>query len=56
MEYYNYVGGGMKAHKYTKYVLVECNLFLRSPGKMKGCLVLIYIQVNLYMCEEIKKY
>ena len=46
----------MNPPKYIKYVLSECNSFLKSPGKIKGCLVMIYIKVHISECEEIKKY
>ena len=45
-------GEKMKTPKQINYVLFECNLFLKSPRKMKGSLVIIYIQVQFSECEE----
>ena len=44
-------GANMKPPKYINYALVECYLFLKRQGKMEGCLVMIYIQVQIYECE-----
>ena len=44
-------GTRMKPPKDTKYVLVECNSFLKSPIQMKSCLVIIYIQEHISESE-----
>ena len=48
-------GVRMKPPKDIKYVLVECNSFLKLPRQMKGFLIMIYIQVIISDSEEINK-
>ena len=48
-------GVRMKPPKDIMYVLVECNSFLTLPRQMKGCLIMIYIQVIISDSEEINK-
>ena len=44
-------GTRMKPPQDTNYVLVELNYFIKPPIKMKGFLVMIYIQVHIYNSE-----
>ena len=37
----------MKPPNDIKYLSVEFNLFIKSPIHMKGCIVMIYIQVHI---------
>ena len=38
-----------------QFFLVECDLFLKSPIKMKGCLIMVYIQEHHLYSEDIIK-
>ena len=51
-----FTGVRMKPSKSIKYVLVECNLFLKYPRQMKGCIVIIYIQEHITGSDKIIKY
>ena len=43
----------MKPPKDINFVLVECNSFLKSPRKIKGCLIMVYIQEHNPDSEDI---
>ena len=47
------IGMSIKLPKDIKYVLFEYNSFIKSPRKMKGCLVIIYIQEQISESKEI---
>ena len=37
-----------------KCVLVECNSFVNHQKKTKFCIVMMYIRIQIYECDEIK--
>ena len=48
-------GERIKPPKDIKYVSVECTAFIKSPRKMKCCLVIIYILVHFSECGKKRK-
>ena len=49
------MGVMIKPPKERNYASAGCISFLKPRRKMRGCIVIIYKQVHISECEEIKK-